>query len=705
MISKYTTILRMQTEFRFVRLYLSLLRIILVWIPSVIPVDAQDDIHESIAVSARPWRDSITLRWAPKDYYTWRLANEKGYCIERYTITCAKGMLLSAQKSVLFDTLKPWPFDQWESLLERDAYAPIAAQALYGETFEIDLNESDFTSIIDKVKENEQRYAFALFSADMSPTVATASGMRFTDRTTDLGCKYLYRIIINDTSRVLGSVYTSPGTDYLLPKPEGLSAQFGDKAVMLKWNRFRVPVYTAFELQRSLDGESFEPVSATPMTTLESENSEQLHEYASDSLRDNSRVYYYRVVGITQFGEKGPPSNVISGRGVATPEREPYIVSAVSTDNQTITIRWDFPETSNEAIKGFFIERSPTPSDGYLKINMELISPTTREYTDKSPGHVNYYRVQARGIDDQLLASHPYFAQLIDSIPPSVPRGLQGTVSDSGHVTLRWIPNTETDIYGYRVFRSWTLSEEPSQVTTAPVREARFIDTIQLNTLNRAIYYHVMAVDDNQNRSILSEGLTVTLPDKVRPQPPTLLPAKLEAFGVSLQWLPGSSDDIVSYRIYRRPNTDHKWSLIGIVHASENSVYTFHDKTCKPGQQAQYMVTSVDTANLESDDTLAIECVCITRDMAPAVEWNRYRIARDENTITLTWDYATSDLASFSIYKSTNNSSPELLKVVNGSVRKTEDTLFPQRSYRYWIIASFVGGRRSDMSKELRIDY
>jgi hypothetical protein len=64
-------------------------------------------------------------------------------------------------------------------------------------------------------------------------------------------------------------------------------------------------------------------------------------------------------------------------------------------------------------------------------------------------------------------------------------------VDSTGRVVLHGEPNTEKDLYGYRVYRANFLSEEFSQVTVGPVPDTVFTDTINVRTLTRSVYYKV----------------------------------------------------------------------------------------------------------------------------------------------------------------------------------------------------------------------
>ena len=663
-------------------------------------------VTERLAVTARPSRDSIVLRWAPLDFKVWQSGNTNGYRIERYTVSIKGRLAAQPEKFILHPAVKPQPPEHWEKLVEENKYAAIAAQALFGDSFETDLGQSNVFTIVNKVRENEQRFAFALFSADMSPATARFSGLWFTDKQVKKGEKYLYRVVINSTDSLRGSVFISPEDPYLLPNPQHFTGDFRERTVTLKWDKSTGNHYTAYSAERSEDGKQFTPLSETPMSTVSPDaESDTRYEYAFDSLKDLSKTYYYRVKGITPFGEESPPSDIVSGKGTFSVNQPPYIFSVENIENKSLLIKWDFPAVNNAAIKGFTLERSFTPKGIFSAVSPEILKAETRMFEDLIPGQVNYYRVSAHGLDGKLYPSQVYFAQRIDSLPPALPAELKASIEDTGMVTLSWKPNTEQDIYGYRVYKAYHRSEEPAQVTTTPIREALFRDTVDLNTLNESVYYRVMAVDINQNHSNLSGILKVVLPDKIKPQPPVFLPVESTPGGISLSWIPGSSEDIVQYTVYRKDPRHAAWEQLKTLEASSDSLFYYLDENAVAGETNYYTVVSLDDAGLESEPADPVSGTRIDRHLRPAITWKKPRLYREQHQITLGWNYHQELLHSFKIYKAVDHHPPVLFKTIGGDTNEFTDTMIPGQHYQYRILAVFEDGSKSFLSEEMEFQY
>lgn len=666
------------------------------------------DDPDELKVLARSYLDSITLRWAPMKLDSWIKGNQFGYAIERYTMIRESKVLSKPEKKILTTTLlKPRPLDQWEALVKRNKYAAIAAQALYGESFQLTTQGTDVFQIVNKVKENEQRFSFALFAADLSAEVSAFLGLRFTDKEVKEGEKYLYRVVCvthaNDTLR--GSVFVGP-EEYLPPVPIDFTAEFKGNVVAMKWNQsYYKGVYNAFIIERSSNGKDFKPLSPDPIVTLsEHDKEESRYQYATDSLPDQTTDYYYRVRGLTPFGEQGPPSEAVKGRGSSLSDETPHIINGASENNRTIKIGWEFPIEHEKGLKGFMLKRSESPKQPFIEINTTLIRNEERMYEDTNPKQTNYYQVIAVSSAGKEFKSPVYYAQLTDSIPPSAPKGLKGKVTETGKITISWSGNTEPDIYGYRIYRGNYRKEEFSQLTREPIPNTTFTDSISLNTLNKKIHYQVMAIDRNQNYSALSEVLSLELPDKVKPVAPVFFPPVSSHEGVSLQWTPSSSDDVVHYDVYRKEG--QLWRKIFSHLSSTDTIYSYLDTEITEGQLSAYTVVAVDQSGNESDPAAPIKGTKLIDVVKPAVSLREPAVDRTNKKIVLKWNYEQKGVNRYQIYRSKDDQPLKLYSTIAASAPSFEDKQLNMNSiYTYRILALFANGAKSELSKELKVRY
>jgi hypothetical protein len=66
-------------------------------------------------------------------------------------------------------------------------------------------------------------------------------------------------------------------------------------------------------------------------------------------------------------------------------------------------------------------------------------------------------------------------------------------VPGSGEITVEWMPNVESDVAGYLVLRGTAGDDTLQPMTTAPIREMRFVDRNVTPGVRYA--YAVIAVD------------------------------------------------------------------------------------------------------------------------------------------------------------------------------------------------------------------
>src|SRR5688572_2902509 len=134
---------------------------------------AQEEEKPGVKVLAKATDRSIRLRWAPNSPTVWKLANKYGYTVERISMTENGKMLTDRRRVVIGQTpFKPAPQASWETAMDADDNVAIAAQAIFGEDFQITEHQSEIMKVVNKAKELESRFSFALFASDRSVKAA-----------------------------------------------------------------------------------------------------------------------------------------------------------------------------------------------------------------------------------------------------------------------------------------------------------------------------------------------------------------------------------------------------------------------------------------------------------------------------------------------------------------------------------------------------
>ncbi len=675
---------------------------------------SQTDSLSSLHIIARPLPDSILLRWAPSDYKTWQLGNQYGYIVERYTIIRDSSLVKDTEKRILTSSpLKPLGLYEWEPLVKTNKYAAIAAQAIYGETFKMDVEGFNPQNVWYKSLEQKQRFSFALFSADMSPGVAKAMGLWVTDKNAKKNEKYLYRVFINlpdslADKRDTAFVFTGVSEYQPLSAPVEFSSVFGDRTATLSWNTFAQDnIYNAWQIERSaIGGRSFSPITNEPIVPILNQvNQTPEYTFRVDSLPENNKEYQYRLRGITPFGEFGTWSAIVKGQGNEEIGANPNI-RGYDYLKQQIIIKWEFPRENEKQISGFKILRSDNASTGFTELSSK-VKPGERVFNDKNPLETAYYKVCAWRDSSKVKYSYPYLVQLSDSIPPKKPLGIAGVADTSGIVRLNWKPNKDHDIYGYRIYRSASGNDEYSQRTHRPVSDTFFIDTLSKKDLNSTVYYKIAAFDQRQNQSEFSKILIITKPDIIPPSAPVMKATKPLETGIELVWINSSSSDVYNHELYRKTTKDTSWTKVTSVpykKGEQESAYT--DNNCPPLTHVQYKVVANDKSGNQSEPCLSVIVESLKPSNIEGVKKITSQVDYQKGIVLLTWKSPDKEVKYFKIYRQTTEKPYTVYETLAGNTLSFQDYgLKAGITYAYRIKVVFVDGSVSGFSEELTLNY
>src|SRR5688572_28456657 len=120
----------------------------------------------------------ILLRWAVNTAGPWKLSNQYGFELLRYTVL-RDGKMLPRPEVKVFSSAPPLPqpLPAWESLAQKDGYAAVIAQAFYGKDFEVSAGDnSGIAKLVNQSQEMEQRFALSMYAADNSFEAAKLAG-------------------------------------------------------------------------------------------------------------------------------------------------------------------------------------------------------------------------------------------------------------------------------------------------------------------------------------------------------------------------------------------------------------------------------------------------------------------------------------------------------------------------------------------------
>ena len=663
-------------------------------------VNNKDSVSEKkieIQVIARVQKNKILLRWAVNDPLAWKKLNKYGYSLERYTLTRDNKTLEKPEKLILAKVIKPEPLETWEKLIEVNDEAAIVAQALYGEDFAI-IGADNLQSIINLSEDMQQRFTFALYTADKDYEIAKKAGLGFEDLTPKQNEKYIYRISSNvpeaEMNIAYGGVFVSLKEYEPLPKPMDFTANFTDSSTMLSWNfKILAHEYGSYYVERSTDKKNFKRVTEKPYTSLNQQNSSNNRIFYIDSIANNIS-YSYRIQGISAFGELGPYSEIVTGKAKKILKFVPHLTVKEFKDDTTVNLIWEFPEEGNSEISGFELNRSDEDEGKYTTVVKNIPAKSRNVIYNKLLG-TNYFTLTAIGKNGSNRTSFAMLVQPVDSIPPSKPIGLKGVIDSLGVVKLTWTHNTEKDLLGYRVYKAYNPDEEYSQVTVSPSEPNTFEDKVVIKTLNSKVYYKIIAVDYRYNMSDFSEPLILKKPDLIPPASPAFTKYEIKDGSIFLEWANSASEDVAVHQLYRKENDQKDWAL---VFETKNKEEKFQDKSVKDGSLYNYAIFAKDESNLVSNPSPGVNLLVPKYSVMPSVKGFFAQANKTTNTIDLSWEYSNNEVDSFEIYKASDKDALQLIQIVVGKTKRLSDpTITINTTYKYGIRAVFKDGRTSQM--------
>ncbi len=726
--NRLLTVKNLTLKFIILKTTNSLFFIFFLLISIAFPYDAcsQEEISETHAlkITARAYDGGIKLRWAPTSMYAWKESNKSGYVIERITFK-RNNEILPLEERKKSKILTPTPLkplengEDWKPLMERNPNAAIAAQALYGKTFSV---EGQSLGLAARKDEQDNRFSFGLFAADQSLEVAEALGLYLDDQSAVKGEHYIYRVYPATKPKEMqidtGFIYLSPDEIFQLPKIPEVVGEFTEKFSYISWNKIDVErFYTSYVVERSTDGTNFTKVNAMPFVGMDKNQQPTDRMLLRDSLEQTDQLYIYRVSGRTIFEELGPPSDLVQGIGLNAKVMSPNIEDISNILNKALSISWNFESEDEKEIQGFEMRRSATDAGIYKVISGDdLLDKESRTFIDEDPLPVNYYKIVALDKYSREITSFSVLAQLDDETPPAIPTGLRGTVMEDGEMLVTWTPNTEADLKGYRVYLANRKDRaEYVQLTAAPVRTNYFTYIVPMNTLSEEIFVKIRAEDYRQNKSELSEIVTIARPDSIPPAAPVFISALPTSKFINVVWENSASADVVQILLERKSSTEQEWKTITTLNFPEDlNKKTFPDSTVERGLTYEYRLKAIDDAELYTYSRI-ITGSKIDNGIRMPIEDMQLEIDRKRKLIAVNWQYEPDGkkLSHFVIYRSLGKErlrkydtiSKNDAQINMQTWKYLDKSLRMDNRYQYQIRAMYTDGAQSPLSKTFSVNY
>ena len=629
--------------------------------------------------------NAICLRWAVDSPVAWQKSNTIGFQLQRFTML-RDGKFLSTPERLDLGTFIVPKLEAWQSLVEQNDNAAIVAQAIYGEDFQVEMatNQTAIEGIVNKAKEIEQRFSFALMAADLDFEVARFAGWGYVDSQAKPNEKYLYKISLLPNEKLLieaATIMASLQEYEPLPAPLDFNAFFQDKKAVLTWD-FKTlnDIYTYYFLEKAEGKTNFKPISELPVVNMNQNTNTSSMVYI-DSLSQNDKEFSYRLRGKTIFGSYSPYSETLSGKGTKAITQVAQLSMVQPITETSYRFSWNFQKENENEITHFALLHSP--DDKMYNIVTDKIAPTERSITHTAPTSSNYYKIRTFGKDSSWQDSFAMLVQPNDQTPPLAVEKLIGTIDTLGIVNLQWKANTEADLMGYYVFRANQKGEEMMRITGTHTINTHFTDSVSLKNLNSKVFYCVTAIDFRKNESAPSEILELTKPDKIPPSAPIFTAYTQEKNYWKITWQRSFDDDVTHYHLYRKEKEATQWNKIHSEKHSNQENYTYKEPATLSGTFV-YSLRAEDGSGNFSEYAPVIHLHHKPLTGTRVLRGLNSRIGRGK--IELRWDKLKVAISEIVIYKAIKGEKSTLWRSFSQPVTSVEDTdIAPDTTYQYLI--------------------
>ena len=265
---------------------------------------------------------------------------------------------------------------------------------------------------------------------------------------------------------------------------------------------------------------------ATPVAGVASPRAAGSAESAAVTGLTPETTYWFALRTFDEVGNGSDLSNVIQVTTLSSSDVErpaPITLSLVSATGSSVTLSWT--DVGDDSLTGIasaveirwstapiteagwssavavFGEPAPGPPGTPQQLTVTGLDRTLDLwFAARARDEVN----RRSGVSSSLAVAHA-----LDTAPPATPTGLGATVEGARSVRVRWSPNSEPDLAGYRVYRALDPAGPFQPLTGSPVPTSDYLDGTPPDTL--AVWYGVSAEDASGNESARTAPLRVFL--------------------------------------------------------------------------------------------------------------------------------------------------------------------------------------------------
>ena len=313
----------------------------------------------------------------------------------------------------------------------------------------------------------------------------------------------------------------------------------------------------------------------------------------------------------------------------------------------------------------------------------QLTTVKSKSYTDKSltPDTTYYYEVRAKngfGISDPSnIASATTFFN-----PPSAP-SLTLTSVSTDTATLGWTESS-TDVTGFEIYRSPSLSSSFTRIATITNAATYYIDT---DLAPSTTYCYKMDAYNSGGVSPFSTTVKAKTQQTVPSAPIDLKAFTLTSGSIKIQWT-STSDNQLGFHIYRSNTYSGTYTIVADANPSQDS---YVNTNLDYNSTYYYKVTAF---NLAGESPLSDVASATTLQQVPFNPYDLRVTSISTDSMTLDWKPGSNNEVGYKVYRSSTSNGPftQIATLDYSHVSYTDTGINPENDYYYRVIAyNYVG--------------